>query len=311
MLTINRTVAVRAFAAFFCVAVVSCSVFGQPAGPESSRIRWRSGEVTTTLKTPPETAADLMVLSLSRASAKHVVVQFDAPVTDAQRAVMRAAGLNLLNYAGDNAFFAAFQDAGLNQDAMRNVPSLRAALAIQRNWKLHPSLVRDEIHPWAIVAGKKKGASGDKEKSDAPADETVVAVYVLFHPDINLDAKAPGIVFKHGARIQSLMRSINGLVIELPATQIKSLADEDGVQYIEPPLPQFANMNDSNRVITGADIVQAAPYDLDGSGVSVLIYDGGEVLASHPDFGGRATVRDSSGLSDHSTHVAGTVGGDG
>ncbi|NOX58281.1 MAG: S8 family serine peptidase, partial [Planctomycetes bacterium] len=177
--------------------------------------------------------------------------------------------------------------------------------------KLHPSLVRDEIHPWAIVAGEKKGGQGGGAGENAAINETVVAVYVLFHPDVNLDAKAPGIVFKHGARIQSLMRSINGLVIELPASQIKSLADEDGVQYIEPPMPQFANMNDSNRVITGADIVQAAPYGLDGSGVSVLIYDGGEVLASHPDFGGRATVRDSSGLSDHSTHVAGTVGGDG
>ena len=45
--------------------------------------------------------------------------------------------------------------------------------------------------------------------------------------------------------------------------------------------------------------------------MTVMVYDGGFGLDSHADFGGRLTVRDSSGLSSHATHVAGTIGGDG
>ncbi|RKX63440.1 MAG: hypothetical protein DRP42_07635, partial [Tenericutes bacterium] len=62
---------------------------------------------------------------------------------------------------------------------------------------------------------------------------------------------------------------------------------------------------------TQADTAQASPYNLDGSGVNVMVYDGGTALQSHSDFSGRLTVRDSSGLHYHSTHVAGTIGGDG
>ena len=51
-----------------------------------------------------------------------------------------------------------------------------------------------------------------------------------------------------------------------------------------------------------------APYGLNGSGINVLVYDGGDADATHPDFSGRLTVRDSAGLSDHATHVSGTVG---
>lgn len=307
---------VRAWFAALCLVGVASPVFAQVAGHEASRIRWRSGEVATTLKTPQEAVVELAGLSSNRSDQKHVVVQFDGPVSDAKRAELRAAGLSLLNYVGDNAYFAAFDDAGVNQDALRNVSSLRASMAIQRDWKLHPSLVRDEIHEWAIVDGAKNPREKDVMSKSGPRigtadDETIVAVYVLFHPDVTLDTTGRGIIGNLGGRIQSHLRSINGFVVELPAKNIKALASDDAVQYIEPPLPQFSNLNNSNRIITGADIVQAAPYNLDGTGVTVLVYDGGEVLASHPDFGGRATVRDSSGTSDHATHVAGTVGGSG
>ncbi|UCD30429.1 MAG: S8 family serine peptidase [Planctomycetota bacterium] len=73
----------------------------------------------------------------------------------------------------------------------------------------------------------------------------------------------------------------------------------------------MSEINDSNRAITEADIVQAAPYNLDGSGVTVLVYDGGYARAGHVDFQGRLTVGDTSGLSDHATHVSGTIGGAG
>src|SRR5262249_18834378 len=61
----------------------------------------------------------------------------------------------------------------------------------------------------------------------------------------------------------------------------------------------------------GADVAQAPPYSLDGTGVTVLVYDAGTARATHVDFGGRVFARDASGLLGHSTHVSGTIGGSG
>ncbi len=316
MFKLKNVGSVRALVLAIGLLAVVSPVDAQVAGHEASRIRWRSGEAVTTLKTSQEALVDLEALSANRADQKHVVVQFDAPVDDAMRAKLKAAGLSLLNYVGDNAFFAAIADGGVDQDALRTVTSLRASMSVERDWKLHASLLRDEIHSWAVVEEGKVGGRRTVTSKDEPRifgadDTTVVGVYVLFHSDIDLTNHGAAIVKKHGGRVRSLMRSINGFVVEMPAANVKALAVEDSVQYLEPPLPQFSEMNDSNRIITGANTVQAAPYNLDGSGVTVMVYDGGEVLASHPDFGGRATVRDTSGISDHSTHVAGTVGGNG
>jgi len=76
-------------------------------------------------------------------------------------------------------------------------------------------------------------------------------------------------------------------------------------------MSDVAIVNDSNRSRVQADPAQASPYSLDGGGVTVLVYDGGVARESHVDFGGRLTAHDSSALSDHATHVSGTIGGSG
>ncbi len=79
--------------------------------------------------------------------------------------------------------------------------------------------------------------------------------------------------------------------------------------YIEPPLPLLTPNNAENRVLTNVDAVNAAPYNLSGAGINVLIYDGGQVLSTHQAFVNTPLIglSDTSGGSDHSTHVAGTV----
>jgi len=74
-------------------------------------------------------------------------------------------------------------------------------------------------------------------------------------------------------------------------------------QRAEPPPGQA---NDGIRQPIGVNTVQAAPYNLNGSGVDILIYDGGIVTATHADFSGRITVPDVASVCDHATHVAGS-----
>ncbi|MHC4611263.1 MAG: S8 family serine peptidase, partial [Planctomycetota bacterium] len=269
--------------------------------------------------TEPQSRADLAeaIVSLaSRADARHVVVQFDRPISDQERAQLAEAGVTLLGYLSDYAFFASVSPHRADGPAAAAVAPLATVLPIERDWKLHPDLQADIVHDWMIAdqsakAVQRREAEAEGGDPARPAEDLLVAVYVLFHPDVPLDPDAVNLVWRHGARVVSHLRSVNGLVIELPVSEIKPLAEQDEVQWLEPPLPKFSELNDSNRERVGADIVHQAPYGLDGAGVSVLVYDAGYGLASHQDFGGRLTPRDSSGLGDHATHVSGTVGGSG
>lgn len=282
----------------------------------AGEIHWRSGVVPTQFTTSEQAAQSVSAAAAQRDGRRRMVVQFDAPLTEAEKIELALSGVQLLGYLGDHAYFASVGAAGLDGERLAGVEKLRAAMPVEREWKLHPSLVRDEIMPWAMVGADPAQFEANPELAGQPikpqpGEDPVVAAYVLFHPDVNLDLEGVGLAVQHGAVVRDYIRSLNGLVIELPYRQIATLADEDAVQYVEPPLPKFSTNNSSNRALTGANEAQAAPYNLDGSGVSVLVYDGGTALASHADFGGRVRVGDSSGLSDHATHVSGTVGGSG
>ncbi|MCA9304122.1 MAG: S8 family serine peptidase, partial [Phycisphaerales bacterium] len=115
-----------------------------------------------------------------------------------------------------------------------------------------------------------------------------------------------------GGEVASEIYSINSAVIYIHASDLDTLVADDAVMWVEPPLPQMSHLNAENRALTGVNMVQAAPYNLDGTGVDVLIYDGGRMV-SHNDFASRLTIgsSDTAPTSDHATHVGGTVGGDG
>ncbi len=163
-------------------------------------------------------------------------------------------------------------------------------------------------------------ASSDGVAEDDAADEVgdgevdTVAVYILFHSDVALDTEAAEAVSRHGGVLRSPIRTINAAVVWVPRANIEALAAEDAVQWIEPPLPTLRKANHWSRIRTQAEIVQAAPYNLDGSGVKVMVYDDGLPWPNHPDFGDRVHIHDRQGPtepSEHPTHICGSIGGDG
>ncbi len=86
---------------------------------------------------------------------------------------------------------------------------------------------------------------------------------------------------------------------------------------ITPTLPADALVTNINAAdTTNANQLWTAgglDLNLTGAGVDVGVWDGGEVRATHQEFsnGSRVTVVDSVALSDHATHVAGTIGAQG
>ena len=74
----------------------------------------------------------------------------------------------------------------------------------------------------------------------------------------------------------------------------------------------YKTMNVDAAISTAADRIRnTAPYNLNGSGFRVGVWDGSSVLASHQEFSGRVFVLDGSTPDDHATHVAGTIGAGG
>jgi cysteine-rich repeat protein len=230
------------------------------------------------------------------------VIQFSDAADAEIRSTMARAGVHLLAPLGANAFFAAAVGNAVDPGRLAAVPTLRSAEEIQRAAKLHPMLATGDIPEHAVVRHAAQARTAE--------EDAILAAYLLFHGDVDL-ADAASIAAQHGAEIKAFLRSINGLVVEVPASEIDPLADDDAVQWIEPALPRFEGVLDNARALVQVEPVQAAPYGLDGSGVQALVYDAGTVRTSHFDFGGRASIHDASGLSPHATHVAGILGGNG
>ena len=272
------------------------------------RIAFANGTVRTTFVSASDAASHAAQL-VARGDT-HLVMQFAGPLMPQDRAALADAGVELLRYIDGNAYFVRAAQ-GFDVAALADVAPLRATLEPQPAWKMHAMFLAGEVPGYAVVGttaslNPQDGASGNHAADAQP----VIGAYLQLHPDVSLD-DAAALVTMYGGVIRDRLNTINALVIELPYDRVVPLAMEDSVQWIEPPLPRMSETNDSNRARVGADAAQSAPYNLDGSGVTVLVYDGGTVRASHVDFGGRATVYDSSGMATHSTHVAGTIGGSG
>jgi hypothetical protein len=67
--------------------------------------------------------------------------------------------------------------------------------------------------------------------------------------------------------------------------------------------------NDSAAISLASDQVRdAEPFLMNGTGLTMGVWDGGAVRATHQEFGGRVTVMDGASPGNHATHVGGTIG---
>ena len=168
--------------------------------------------------------------------------------------------------------------------------------------RLHPLLQGSEPPTFAVL-------------SDVATD-MLVGAYVMFRPDVDILTTGRTEIEKRGGTALNVVFSLNALVISAPFPVIQSLADNPNVLYVEPMHPRFQQFNAENRFLTQADVVQEPPYNLDGSGISVLVFDVAQVNPDHVDLTGRVNTHDiCDGSEDpctaHATHVGGTIGGDG
>ncbi len=235
-------------------------------------------------------ARSLQQLARSDQARVHILVQLDFVPREAAKLELDKRGLKLLMYVPDYAWIASIP--AKSPDLALQLPGVTWAGALTVDDKLDPMITSGQWGSWNL------------------APDGTAAVSVIVHQDESIET-GRALVEKHGGKIVGEVIGIRMLMVEMPQANIRALAAEDAIQWIEAAEPPLREANDGIRPQIGVDTVQAAPYNLNGSGVDILIYDGGIVTATHPDFSGRITVPDVASVSDHSTHVAGTAAGSG
>ena len=209
------------------------------------------------------------------------------------RAALAGEGVILFEYVGGNAYVVSASLDDLDRVSM--VRNLRWAGPILATDKMSADLKDGAVGPWAV------------------ADDGDLLLTVQVHGDVSIE-EAIAIVEGLGGRVVDRMPTIRAVTALFAPGREWEVADQDQVQFVTPVALPLEDHNDGARAATNVDALQAAPYNLDGTGVTVLVYDSGTVDTGHIDFTGRVVEVDGDAtetIRDHSTHVTGIVAGSG
>jgi len=113
-----------------------------------------------------------------------------------------------------------------------------------------------------------------------------------------------------GGEVFSVVQTIPAVLCRVPVDAIAALAARDDVQWIGKTPPALSACNNTSRTALGVNTAHTAPYSYRGTNINVLVYDAG-IANFHQDFTNRTIYKESNGVDEHSTHVAGTLLGDG
>jgi len=220
----------------------------------------------------------------------HVVVQFNSTPTPSQRARLDAAGVKLLGYLPENAYAASMAQPLSGNEWIEL--GVRAVLPFAPEYKLHPRMIEGEFGSWSDFGDGRRMLNVD------------------IFADVTL-ADAAALITKTGFEVGDEIEGTHTLVVAADPGKVMELAALEPVLFINEMSPPFESLNSTVRTRLHVNEVQAEPYNLSGDGVTILVYDGGLIDSTHPDFGDRVTAMETGTVADHPTHVAGTVGGNG
>ncbi len=241
--------------------------------------------------TPVRGVSDALVARRQASGGQvHVLIQLDGIPTAEQRAAFLPAGVRLLSYIPDRAWLASIPVGKAAEVAQ--LPGVRAICEILPEDKIAPSIREAGINACSITAC---GAA---------------RLTAILFEDVS---PAAGV-----ATIESLGGTIlcddpveNSLEFHLPIVAVRTLAACDGIKWIDQHHASI-DLNDGVRAAVKANVVQAASYDLSGSGVVIGQWESKHPDPSHVDLVGRiVNTQDEWPIGDHATQVAGTMIGDG
>ncbi|MCP4260075.1 MAG: S8 family serine peptidase, partial [Planctomycetes bacterium] len=287
MLSSRRNIQLFAIYIVF-LAIIGYGTSTQLHGEEVFTISLHS---RTFKPTPGLEKALVVLLRKSDLHRTHMMIQFDNIPTVAERKSLTEKGVKLLACISNLAYFASMPS---DESAAREILRIRPT-----RW-LGSILPEDKIDPLLTTKGYGEWATNP---------DGSVKVKVTFFEDVDRkDARS--LIAQLMGKIESEFTTRPSFYISIDPNQIRTLTEHDEVQFVGfyPPPPQ--TNNDLSTARTGADDVQA--FGITGAGVIVSLWDGGEVDDRHYDLAERVIFGETTGsTSDHATHVACTLAGNG
>lgn len=243
---------------------------------------------------------DNLIIQLERGEKRHVYLQLKKHFNAEERVTLEKQGVRLLNYIGSYTWYATVTDRRAleftSPAAIKRTPILGT---IRWIGEIKPV---DRINPSVLTEGVAPHSRGTGD---------TIYVLVSFHSDVGLD-EARSLIEQIGGQVIGEIRIINTIQISGPERMIRQLIDYDAVQWVDQLPPKGEDDNDGLRGAINVDVVWIAPYNLDGTNVTIGQWETRNPDATHDDFGARVRIGDlPASISNHATHVCGTLLGDG
>ncbi len=231
--------------------------------------------------------------------AAFLLVQFHQPLDRATRKRLDNNGVTILDRITNHSWIASADL--ISARSLHSDPDVRWAEVYPDDVKLSADARRPEPFAWQIRPGGQAAYS------------------VLFHRNVPVDevealpAAIPGLVLE--AFDPQIFPELNTALVVIDPANRGALTSIHAVRWIEPDQAPTMNLNlDQAQPTSNVHVVQAAPYNLTGRGITVGIWEEDGVIDTAPlDLAARVVVEAGQTVvcGDHAVHVAGTVGASG
>jgi hypothetical protein len=221
----------------------------------------------------------------------YITLQFIQLPTEAEKATLKDEGIVLMDYIPNNCFTASV-NSSFNVAALKQ-KNIRSVFQLSSTQKTIPDLLNGIVPSYAI-------------KQFGFADVTIIT-----YEKISIN-KIEAAIQNTGSSIIKNAPMFRSLVLRVPINNLKNIISMPFVQWVEPIDPPDELENTLGRSLHRDNILNDGVRNLKGEGINMGIWDGGEV-SPHLDFSplGRLNQIEFSAVSDHTTHVSGTMTGRG
>jgi len=222
---------------------------------------------------------------------KHQVIQFYEIPRSAHRLALKEKGMELVRYLGGSAYLARI-DA--DNPGLLEVQGIRSTLDYAPEMKQSRLFYEAEHFREALQAG------------------TSIDILVRFHQDVAFTRAAAALHRAWAVFEQKDYAYPTSVSAAVDWRSLRMLLESGEVEWVDVGLPSRGLHNQDSAALTHVDVVrQNKEYrNISGKGIRVGIWDQGPV-GSHVDLEGRVTIVENGEISDHATHVSGTIGGKG
>jgi hypothetical protein len=220
-----------------------------------------------------------------------LIVTFSKPLNGRERGELTRQGVRFIQALSGTSYLVKTRLDGI--EALEGSPFFVSAERLSPESKLSDGLAEGRPGLWAVT------------------DDGRIEVVVQFYDDVSLGA-AVSTLRKHGidpGHPKKLLFN-ERLIVTASLEQVNALAASLQVRHIGTVPPPAKDTNVQSAQIANVDIVQAPPYSLDGDGVLFGMWESGNPRGTHEALAGRITAVEGS-VTDHGTHVGGTILGDG